>query len=204
MLEGCSTTIGGVQEASPPKLDTEGLGLGVPTLPFPSTLRRFITLFNGGLLGRVALVCTPFVNNREMDAVAVLVPARGATTGDRGMNAGGFRNSLVVVLLALLRLSASCLAVSFGGGCAGGGCSSSIRRRLAMDCLATKPSDEDEASSSVPSGGGVNSRTWCDGVRRARVLLLDRDDREDEVPRDDWSADTERRFALGEWNEDGG
>lgn len=202
-----STTIGVAGVVSAPKLDTDGLGLGLPMLPLPSTFRRFMTLFKGGLLGLVELVCTPFVNSLEMDAVAVLVPARGATTGVRGMNAGGLREiaSFVVVLLALLRLSSSFETASLGGGCAGGGCSSSIRRRLAMVCLATKPSDDDEdTSSSVPSGGGVNSRTWCDGVRSVRVLLLERDDLEDEVPNDDWSADTERRFILGEWNEDGG
>jgi hypothetical protein len=72
-----------------------------------------------------------------------------------------------------------------------------------MVCFATYPSeDDDEPSSSVPSVGGVSSRTWCTGV--LLFLLLERDIREGEAWSEVGSADIERRLYMGEWNEDGG
>jgi hypothetical protein len=64
---------------------------GVPGMEEEDWLFEFfIALCLGGKGACVEDECVPFVNNLEIDAVAVDVPASGTGAGVRGMNLGGF------------------------------------------------------------------------------------------------------------------
>lgn len=116
----------------------------------------FIADCLGGDWGRVDEECFPLVKRRDMDAVAVEVPASATGAGVRGRKAGGRGRS-------------------GGVGGVGGGWSSRILRRLTTVSFARHPSDEEEDS----SVGGVIGR-WgsvgmiCFGVwERDERLLVD-------------------------------
>ena len=66
---------------------------GVPGIDW--LFEFFIALCLGGKGACVEDECVPFVNNLEIDAVAVDVPASGTGAGVRGMNLGGFSLSLL-------------------------------------------------------------------------------------------------------------
>lgn len=72
----------------PAELLVLGLGLGL-VAPSPThNPLRFMTLFSGDPRDPVELVCTPFVSSREIDAVAVLVPADAGPTAVLGIISG--------------------------------------------------------------------------------------------------------------------
>ena len=145
------------------------------------------------------LVWTPFVNNLEMDAVAVLVPAQGTGVWGRAIRVGGRNrdngdggggNVTSVVDSDGVAASDCCWD--------GGGCTSRIFRRLLIVCLATTPSEEDDESSSVPSVGGVICPTALTKGDSFPCLqgAGDREDLDDDG--DCLSADIDRRVVIGE------
>lgn len=125
-------------------LSVDGVGVGVCEALLALALgdggraaaARFIADWRGGSGGRVEDECVPFVKSREMEAVAVDVPACATGGAVRGRNAGG---------------RSACPGVSFGGRA---GWSSSILRKLCTVRFATQPSDDEDDSST----GGVIGR----------------------------------------------
>jgi len=114
-----------------PELDADVV-FGV-SAPLPFGVGCFMAECLGGDDGDVDEECLAFVKSREMEAVAVDVPASAAGAGVRGRKAGGRRR----------------------GGSGGGGCSSRILRRLCIVRVTVPPSEEDSSVGGVIERGSV-------------------------------------------------
>jgi len=105
---------------------------------------RFSADCRGGEGARVDDECVPFVYSREIEAVAVDVPASATGTGVRGRNTGGRRCCPCGIFVLDVEPNVA----------EGKGWSSMIFRKLCTVRLARHPSEEEEDSST----GGVMGR----------------------------------------------